>query len=180
MSTQNRTPAAAASAGGNTGPALLKRIDDGLVQLEKAIMGIGLFATTVIIFANVIARYVFQNSFVWAEELARYNIIWVAFIGMSLCARLGGHVSMDVLFSRLRGPSRLFVWRFINVVTTGFCVYLAFTGWLLVSSVWRTGQISPATGLPMWVVYLAVPVGALLTARSFLLLTFQQPPRSIV
>ena len=150
------------------------------MQVEKAIMGVGLFATTMVIFANVIVRYVFQNSFIWAEELARYNIVWVAFIGMSLCARLGAHVTMDVLFTRLRGQVQIFVWRFINVVTAGFSLYLAYTGWLLVSSVWRSGQISPATGLPMWVVYLAVPVGSVLMARSFMLQAFQEPPRGIV
>jgi len=180
VSTQDRSSAAAASTVSDARPGVLKRIDEALLQLEKAIMGVGLFVTTVIIFVNVVARYVFENSFVWAEELARYNIVWVAFIGMSLCARVGAHVSMDVLFSRLRGQARLFIWRFINVVTAGFCVYLAFTGWLLVNSVWRTGQVSPATGLPMWIVYLAVPVGALLTTRSFMLLAFQPPPRSIV
>jgi len=180
VSIQNRTPEQAAPSAAHTGPSVLKRIDEALVEVEKAIMGVGLFVTTIIIFANVVARYVFQNSFIWAEELARYNIVWVTFIGMSLCARLGAHVTMDVLFSRLRGKLQLFVWRFINIVTAGFSLYLAFTGWLLVSSVWRSGQVSPATGLPMWVVYLAVPVGGVLMARSFALQVFEEPPRGVV
>lgn len=180
MSIQNRTPEQAAPSAAHTGPSVLKRIDEALVEVEKAIMGVGLFVTTIIIFANVVARYVFQNSFIWAEELARYNIVWVTFIGMSLCARLGVHVTMDVLFSRLRGKVQLFLWRFINIVTAGFSLYLAFTGWLLVSSVWRSGQVSPATGLPMWVVYLAVPVGGVLMARSFALQVFEEPPRGVV
>lgn len=180
MTIQDRTSEPATSRADRTGITVFKRIDEALVQVEKAIMGVGLFATTMIIFANVVARYVFQNSFIWAEELARYNIVWVAFIGMSLCARLGAHVTMDVLFARLRGHAQVFVWRFINVVTAGFSLYLAYSGWLLVSSVWRSGQISPATGVPMWLVYLAVPVGSLLMARCFLLHAFEAPPRGIV
>lgn len=153
-------------------------IERGLRVFEEVVIGVGLFVTTVIIFANVVARYVFQGSFVWAEEIARYLIIWVTFVGMSACVRLGAHVTMDVFFNRMPEGLRRPVWRVTNAVAVVFSLYLGYTGWLMTKGVLASGQVSPATGVPMWLVYLAVPVGAVLTAKNFLLQVWSEPPAS--
>ncbi|MFT6642156.1 MAG: C4-dicarboxylate transporter DctQ subunit, partial [Flavobacteriaceae bacterium] len=58
----------------------------------------GLLASaSLILFANVVARYVFNWGVPWAEELVRYEIIWMVFIGGSVAVRKGIHIGIDIL-----------------------------------------------------------------------------------
>ena len=54
-------------------------------KIEENVIGIALLATTLIIFVNVIMRYFMNQSLTWAEEVVKYLMIWIAFIGGSTC-----------------------------------------------------------------------------------------------
>src|SRR5687768_10668040 len=51
----------------------------------------------VLVFANVVSRYLFNFSIIWVEELTRYMMGWVGFRGSGLVLRLGAHVGVDAL-----------------------------------------------------------------------------------
>ena len=58
---------------------------------------------TLVTFTQVIARYVFNYSFVWALELTGVMFAWLIFIGMSYGVRVGAHIGVDALVKAL-GP----------------------------------------------------------------------------
>ena len=60
-------------------------------------------AMTLIAFIQVVARYVFNYSFVWALELNGVLFAWLIFIGMSYGVRVGAHIGIDAVV-RLLGP----------------------------------------------------------------------------
>ena len=68
-----------------------------LNKIEDVFCAVSLLLTTLILFVNVVLRYVFSASTSWAEEMIRYLMIWITFIGGSVCVRHSAHIRMDFL-----------------------------------------------------------------------------------
>ena len=76
---------------------MLDRFERGLVAANRWLLILLLLAMAIIIFSNVVLRYSTGDSIIWAEEVARHMMIWVAFLGAGLALRFGGHVAIDNL-----------------------------------------------------------------------------------
>jgi C4-dicarboxylate transporter, DctQ subunit len=146
----------------------LRNLDALLRRAEEALIGVLLIVASFVLFANVVARYGFNDSFPWAEELTRYAIVWMVFIGSSLAASKGAHISVDVLL-RVLGDGR--VGRAlvigIDLACAVFSVFLVVFGWDLVAQAREFGQVTPSMQVPLWAVQLAMPVGGLLMCLRF-------------
>ena len=120
------------------------------------------FGTTiVVVLAQVIWRYVFNNSLTWTEELSRYLFTWIIFLGAAVAIRDNSHIKVEFLVSRL--PKR--IRPALEVINTAlimlFLAFIAVAGFLWVKL--NSGTRSPALELPVnWVFYAALPVAALL------------------
>ena len=148
--------------------AILRLLDAILSRIEQALIGGLLLLASFVLFANVVARYGFNSGFSWAEELTRYAIVWMVFVGSSVAARNGAHIGVDVLARILSGS------RFGKVLTSSvdllcitFSIFLIVLGWELAAQVREFGQLSPAMQIPLWTVQLAIPVGGVLMALRF-------------
>ena len=60
-------------------------------------------ALIVVVGANVVCRYVLGIPLSWAEEAARYMMIYMAYLAAPLALRAGGHIRITVITDRLRG-----------------------------------------------------------------------------
>lgn len=138
-----------------------------LLRLEEALLGILILAVTLIIFLNVLFRYLGGFSLSWAEEFARYAIIWVTFIGSSVCIWYGQHVTVDVLESVLSQRLNKSLDAVVNLASALGSGYLGYLSWGLVSKTLSTGQNAIALGIPMWAVYSALPLGFILMTWRF-------------
>ena len=138
-----------------------------LNKIEENLIGFALLATTLIIFVNVIMRYFMNTSITWAEEVVKYLMIWIAFIGGSTCFRKGVHVSIDVLLEIVPKRAQIFIVTIITLIAGAFTTAMAYYGIKLVEFIQNSGQVSPALSMPMWIPYLALPIGfTLMTIRN--------------
>ena len=80
-----------------------------------------------VLFVNVVLRAL-GYSLKWAEELTRYIIVWVTFIGGSMCIQDGTHVGIDVLPSRLGPKGKLILSIIINLISLAFVAVMAYLG----------------------------------------------------
>lgn len=139
-----------------------------LVQANQAAV-VGLMSMmAVLVFANVVSRYLFNHSFVWAEELSRYMMIWVAFLGSGLVLRIGAHIAVDVFQDMM--PRRVAQAMRVGVVAVLLTCIVAM-GWLgaqYVQFAW--GQETPVLNWNFGLIYLVIPVGALLMLLHLLLI----------
>ena len=146
---------------------MLKRLDRALGRLEEAFIATLLASASVILFINVVLRYVFNTGVVWAEELVRYEIIWLVFIGGSVAARKGIHIGVEavlhVLPARLAQALRITVYALCIL----FCAVLVWYGAELIAQTRMFGQKTSAMQAPFWVIQLAIPVGAGLMGLRF-------------
>lgn len=138
----------------------LDRLDQAFIRMNGFAVGFLLLAMLVLVFANVVLRYIFANSFGWVEEVSRYLMIWIVFLGAGLASREGMHVAVT-LFSDIAGPLRPgFKWA-AWAGTFAFFAALAWFGYEY--AMFAARQRSTMLQLPMWTIYLAVPIGSALT-----------------
>ncbi len=127
-----------------------------------------LFAVlTMAVFAQVVARYVFNQPPAWTEELARFCQVWIILLTSSICIRKGSHLAVDYLGPALKPRAR----RVIALITG--CLIALYSGVVVIWGVhlMMLGlvQTSPAMQLNMGLVYLVFPVaGGLMLLESIL------------
>jgi C4-dicarboxylate transporter DctQ subunit len=151
---------------------------------EENFIAIVLLCSTGVLFMNVVLRYFFRMSTIWAEEFIRYSMIWISFIGSAVCFRKGIHFGVDLI---LRAKSKVFVRAvkiFIETVCLAFCCFLLKYSFDLVLFSRGTRQISPAMQVPLWMVYAVIPVSAALgtiyeTVRVLALCVGKNPPSGL-
>lgn len=129
-------------------------------RLAERVMAALIGAMTLLVGAQIAGRFLFSYSIFWSDELARFVLVWIAFLGMSVGVRRGAHPGVDSLVRAMP-----LAWaRFTSLAAIGCCAlfFLVMVGYgaLLVLRTW--GQVSPSLGLRMGVPYLAVPTAGLL------------------
>jgi C4-dicarboxylate transporter DctQ subunit len=141
---------------------LLAAADRTLSRIETAFIGAALAFTSALLFANVVLRYVFWSPISWAEELSLYIIVWIVFIGGSVAVRTRGHIAIDLLPLVLSPVNRRRLAFVIALVMLLFLAVFFYYSSLHVLRVQSSGQVTPVMLGPMWLTYLAMPVGSAL------------------
>ena len=115
----------------------------------------------VIIFAQVVTRYLFNYTPEWSEELARFLFVWVVFLGSALIMGESGHLAVQFLPDKFKGT----VFGTVLDVVINVCGYV-FIG-LLLTQGWKmtsimTFQRAPGLDIPMSWVYVIITVSCVL------------------
>ncbi|MGC8703151.1 MAG: TRAP transporter small permease [Thiomonas sp.] len=151
-----------------------------LDRLEETLIAILMAAATLLIFVAVAHRYMagfaipglqdwlLSLNFSWAQELCIYMFVWMAKFGAAYGVRTGIHVGVDVLVNRLSPAKQKPVILFGLLAGALFTGIVAVMGANFVWHVSHTDQTSPDLELPMWWVYLAIPLGSSLMSYRFL------------
>lgn len=116
----------------------------------------------VILFIQVVSRFVFSNSLSWSEEISRYMFIWLIYLCLGVVALRGEHIVIDVLVLRMEPRLRRVFHTIALVIALLLNVFLLFVAADIAHSIQQIGQTSAALSLPMWTVYAALPVGMLI------------------
>lgn len=139
----------------------LERLSRNVNRLVEVAVGLLVAVTVAIIFVQVVFRYGLDSSLSWSEEAARYAFIWTIFLGVSVAARRGQHIVVEVLVEALAPRARRALALAVAAVCIGFFAVFGYLAWLLVDNAWH--QTSTALQIPIAVVYAAAPLGAALT-----------------
>jgi TRAP-type C4-dicarboxylate transport system permease small subunit len=121
-----------------------------------------------LVFMNVVSRYIFNHSIIWAEEVSQYLMVWVAFLGAGLALRQGRHVAIEILQDRLPSTARRMTRHLVALLLIVFMGILVVLGFQFARFAWD--QETPVLNIPLGIPYLAVPIGALLLVIHFFFL----------
>lgn len=127
-----------------------------------------LVVMSVVVFSNVSLRYVTGQSITWADEVARYLMIWMTFLASGLVLRQGGHVAITNLHDVLPLPLRRLLRAAIVALLLFFFAYMVWVGQQYMVRMGR--QLTPATRISYWYIYLAMPAGFSLLIAHLLLI----------
>lgn len=137
----------------------MSRFNDVLSGVEDGLAGFSLAVAAILAILQVILRYVFGVILFWSEEAIVYLVIFSTFTGAAITLRHNEHVSVDVLgllLGRLGKRCLAVVGALITVI---YCAVIGGFGWLMITEPALVTTVTPALGLPLWIVYLSLPVG---------------------
>ena len=138
----------------------MKNFEAIFVEVNRWVLIVLLAAMSVIVFTNVVLRYLTDGSISWSEEVARHMMLWLTFLGGGLVLRSGGHIAIDNLQDALpvRGARAvrwvvlLIMVAFLGLMTYYGCIYVMRT----------MVQTTASTEISFGYIYAAMPIGCVL------------------
>jgi len=144
-----------------------------LGYFEEALVIVLMAAMTLVTFMQVVARYVFNYSFVWALELTGVLFAWLIFIGMSYGVRVGAHIGVDILVRSLGPRAARVVGSFAAALCIVYALIVTYGGYQYVSKMHDVGILMQDMPVQQWIPRLVVPLGFALLAFRFAQLLWQ-------
>jgi C4-dicarboxylate transporter DctQ subunit len=137
-----------------------------LDRLEEYLTAALLAAMTLLAFAQVVLRYVFDSGLIWALEAMTYLFGWLVLIGLSIGVRSNSHIAIDLVSERLPAPFRRAVALIAISLSLLYAALMLYGSWTLIVQLRVFGSLAHDIPLPRWVLLTSLPVGfALLGLR---------------
>ena len=133
---------------------VIQWVDD---KLEVFIGAVFLALMVVFTTLQIVGRYLFSTPFPWTEEMTRYMFVWMVFISIGYAVKTGEHIRITFVRSLLRPGLRLYLDILCNILCFGFSVIFA-----LLARILCFRQTAVSLPIPMWLLYLVMPLGFLL------------------
>ncbi|WP_163578075.1 TRAP transporter small permease [Halomonas faecis] len=150
-------------------PGFLGTIDTFISKLESVILAMGVLLMATNTIANVVGRFVFGSSIFFSGEINRILIIMITFAGIGYAARHGRHIRMSAIYDALPVGGRKALMIVISLFTSLVMFFLLYYSIVYIVDLYSKGRVLPALGLPIWIIYVWVPLGFLITGIQYLL-----------
>lgn len=138
----------------------IQRIAGVIARVEEYCLAGAILAITGLTIVNVLTRTLIGASLAATEEVCRFGMVFVTFVGMAHAASRGRHIRMTALHDAVSQRARK---RLMLLVTFGTSLLSAYLCWLSLAYVFGTvrplGAVSPVLSVPKWLVYSSAPLG---------------------
>lgn len=128
---------------------------------EAALIGL-LMIMTVIMGVQVCARYLFNFSLSWTEEITRYLFVWSGFLSIAFATQRGIAIRLEQLTEKMSARMKESVFLIDYGIEFLFFAYLMPSAWRYMQKAIMSGQVSTACEMPMWMLQSAPMVGFVL------------------
>ena len=143
-------------------------IDRIITGIEQFVITVGFAVATLLLFVNVVLRYVFDTGWVWVLELVQYLFAWVVLLGAAHGVKAGIHLGIDILTSRFSPAIQRWLALTSLAVCLGFSVPVLWLSIEYTYRIWQWGDLSLDLQIPQWIPYLAIPIGLSFMTYRFL------------
>jgi len=147
---------------------LIEKVSDILDHFVRYINIILIIVMTFTILLQVFYRYVLNNSLTWTEEIARFIMVWMVFLGFSMVSKRKVNISLEFFLKKISSKVRKPLEILLQVYIIYFLLILFKLGIVLVESAYR--QVAPASQISMKWVYLALPAGIVILVFQHIVL----------
>ncbi|MGA1862194.1 TRAP transporter small permease [Deferribacter thermophilus] len=148
---------------------IFETLDKWLDYLNMTVMTVMMALATIVAFINVVLRYVFNSSLVWAGELTSYLFIWSALFGAAYGFKIGLHIGVTAVIQSLKPKIAKVVLTISLIVIFIYLCLLVKWGYDFVIFNYELEQVSIDLHLPFWIIYLCVPITMSIAAYQVLL-----------
>jgi TRAP-type transport system small permease protein len=144
----------------------MNRLIDGFCRAVEVLIAAFLAVMVVMVFGNVVLRYVFNSGIIVSEEVSRWLFLWVTFLGAIVALKEHGHLGTDVLISRLPALGKK-ICLVLGHLLMLYATWLVFSGALTQARI-NLDVEAPVTGASMAFVYATGVVFAVFAAPLLL------------
>lgn len=118
-----------------------------------------LSAMTLLTFAQVVARYVFNSGFVWALEVTTYMFAWLVLIGISYGVKVGFHIGIDAVVKLLSPRLQRLVGLFAAMLCLVYAGILLIGSYRYVDTMHMLGVEAEDIAVERWLLAVILPIG---------------------
>lgn len=137
----------------------LEKLSSFVYHLSKYILIFLVGSMSLIIIIQVFCRTFLGFSIFWSEEYARYCLVWSTFIGASMAVRNRELAMFDLFIEKMSQKWKWLYLSFIDLLVLAFIMIAIYFGFKQVMTPTVLMQVSPALRMPIWILYLSVPIG---------------------
>jgi TRAP-type transport system small permease protein len=135
---------------------MIEKLNDILDRVVFCMLVLLMCGMIIIVFGQVVGRFVFNYSPAWMEEMSRFLLIWASFIGAALMLRKSGHINVSVLRNVFPFHIRRVITIFDYLILPLFFAILSYYGFRL--AIRYIPRISETMGFSMSYVYAVFPI----------------------
>lgn len=134
--------------------------------INQSIAAFGITAGVAVAFTNVVARYAFDASLVWATELTIFLFLWSAFFGAAYCFKKDAHIAVTILLDVMPSKIAKIMLLISHTVTIIFLLAVAYYGILYITEIVIPfdERAIDLWDMPMWIIYLVIPIAFFFSA----------------
>lgn len=148
---------------------LLFGVDRVIARFEAVILAYGILLMALNSTANVFGRFVLSQSLYFSEELNQFLIVLITFMGLGYATRMGRHIRMSAIYDTLPDRGKKVVMVIIALVTSAVMFTLAWYSYKYVHQIWKLQKVTPALQVPLYLTYIWVPIGFVVTGIQYAL-----------
>ncbi|MEM7774673.1 MAG: TRAP transporter small permease [Pseudomonadota bacterium] len=112
-----------------------------------------------IVAAGVFFRYVLNDSLSWAEELSKFCMLWLVFVGSPIALRAGNHIAIEILPGALPERMAAILRTMVMAIVITFLFILIWKSWGFAANGWNQTAIAIGDVSMFWI-FVAIPVGS--------------------
>jgi len=139
----------------------MKKFVDSLETLQSILAILLFIALVVVVFLQVVSRYIFHNPLIWSEEVARFLLFWVALMGASLSVKTKRHFTIEFFTPEKIQNKTL---KRIFQIIPNFCIVLFGLLMIIVGfkyCLMGRLRVGPSSNIKMLYIYLAIPIAGI-------------------
>jgi TRAP-type C4-dicarboxylate transport system permease small subunit len=157
-------------AGQSQVPVIVDKIGH-IIEISFGAVSVFIYAAmSAVTLMGVFFRYVMQSPFMWTDEVARYLMLWLGFLGIQLAMRRKVHVSIEVLAGFLPPKILKFKNVIVNLLIAFFLVIILKESWLMTNRTIMMGQV---LNISMFWAYISLPIGIFLALLQLIINTIK-------
>ena len=138
---------------------IFKIISKTIGFINQSIAAIGISAGVAVAFTNVVARYAFDASLVWATELTIFLFLWSAFFGAAYCFKKDAHIAVTIVLDIVPSRAAKVMLLVSHLITLVFLLAVSYFGYEYLLLVIDLDERSiDLWDMPMWIPYSVIPV----------------------
>lgn len=138
----------------------MSKLWKAIQKVTYAIAGVSMAFVIILIFINVIYRYILKSGIPWCEELTRFMFIATIFFTLNIMVAHKAALRVDILDNALHGTAKFVLERVLSLLTLVALAVFTLSGIQLVQA--GSLSVSPSLRIPMYYVYALLPLGYLL------------------
>lgn len=140
-------------------------------RTEEAVICLLLVAITLLVFADVVMRFVFNTGLMWSQELTLHMSAWFVLFGASYGLKVGSHIGMDAFVKLFSFNVRRLLSGIAAIIALVYCYLVLYGSWIYLAKMKKIGLTMEDLPIPVWLANGMLFVGfVFLTVRLFILL----------
>lgn len=137
-------------------------------HLEEGVISLLLVGMTLLVFVEVVMRFVFSAGFLWIQELTLHVSAWMVLLGASYGIKVGAHIGVDAVVRLLSPPARRAVSMVAVALSLFYCSLFAYGAWVYLGKVYKIGIELEDMAVPKWLAHSVLFIGFILLAIRLL------------